>query len=144
MQSTGLVRRALSDTVGLATLAVLVAFLAYIVPSGETPDQIRNMFPLVYGVLAIPGYVCWIRIDNLKQQPHWILQALVSVAAGVVSFVLDTLVGFLWHPSLPILHAATSTGIMLGITALICPGYTLIAISGWVRSVSLRSRVLYF
>jgi hypothetical protein len=144
MQTTGLVRRVLGDTVGLAALAVLVALLTHILPGGGTPYQLWNTFLVFFGVLAIPGYVCWVQIEKKEQQPRWLWQASISVGAGAVSFILDTLVGFLWHPSLPILHAATSTGIMFGLTTIICPGYTLIALSGWARSVVLRGRMLHF
>jgi hypothetical protein len=138
MQTTGLVRRVLGDVVGLAALATLIALLTYILPGGGTPYQLRNTFLVFCGVLAIPGYVCWIQAEKKEQRPRWLWQALISVGVGAASFILDTLVGLALHPSLPILHTATSTGIMFGITALICPGYTLIALSGWVRGLILH------
>jgi len=135
MQRTGLVRRVLGDVVGFATLVALIALLTYILRGVSTTYQLRNTFLALCGVMAIPGYICWIQMEKKQQPPHWLWQALISVGAGAASFILDTLVGLVLHPSIPILHAATATGIMFGITALICPGYTLIALSGWARSL---------
>lgn len=131
-------RRITGDAVGCAALALLLALLMYVLPDHAAPYQSLNVFFGVYVVLTVGGYICWSQMDKRMARPRWLLQAVTSVGIGVVFFFIDTLVGSLqghhWQPSSPF-SAAAATGIMFGITLLICPGYTFIAFSGWARSL---------
>jgi hypothetical protein len=136
MNTHRLTRRALSDAVSFATLAILVALLMSIISSTDTPAQRWNSSLAIYGVLGVSGYLCWLR-DKEQARVRWITEALVSIALGILILLPDILFGHFWNPSLPALEAATKTGMMFGITLCACPGYTLIALSGWVRSLIL-------
>lgn len=118
----------------------LLTWLAVCVFSWEaTLDQRGNSFLLVYLPLVAAGYFYWYQVEKEKDDPHWIKQMMVSIALGVAFFGLDVLLGKFHDPSLTIIDAATSKGIMFGITMIICPGFTFVAFAGWVRSKILRS-----
>jgi hypothetical protein len=133
--STSLVRRALGDLTGCAMLAILLALIVYGVPGLGTLAQRGNVFLPSYLGLVVGGYVCWLKMEKKLREPRWLLQAVGSVCVGAVFFIPDVLIGVYRNPSLPVLAAAASTGMMFGVTLLACPGYALIAFSGWARSL---------
>ena len=128
-----IIRRVLGDVTGGGVLAVLVA-LVQVVPDTVTMLQFKNGFLLDYVPLVIAGYFAWLKMEKLGS-PRWLLQALASVGVGAVFFAMDVAFGMSENPSQPIFSAATSTGLMFGITLLVCPGYTFIALAGWTRSL---------
>ena len=130
-----LLSRILADLAALIVLGVLI-LLVLIVASGGSLPHVDYVFALVvYAVLALSGYYAWVQIENPNEDPKWLLQALGSIALGAVLFVVCVLYGLHEDPSLSLFAAANSTGIMIGATEMVCPGYTCIALAGWVRRV---------
>lgn len=131
-------RRILADGVGFCTLAALVALFVCAMPGSNAFAVKVNDFLLGYIPLMVGGYIGWTQMHKKMPEPRWLLQAVTSIGVGAISFLVDTFVGSLqghpWQLSSPF-SAAASTGIMFGVTLLICPGYTFIAFSGWTRSL---------
>ena len=140
MQLTRIVRRLLGDLIGLTILAALVAALIFVLPDAGTTPQRWRLFFMAYVALAVSGYVCWIQMGKRANEPRWLLAVLYSLGAGAVLIIPDILLGLYRDHSLSLLEAAASTGIMFAITLFFCPGFTFIALSGWVRSFVVSSR----
>jgi len=137
---TAMVRRVLGDAIGFLTLAVLVGFLVYAWPGATTPSKLKELFPPIYILLAIPTYVCWIAKERKAPNTSWLFGAMWSIFAGIISLAGDTLFGYLINPSTSLLKAPLFAGIPFAVTLCLCPGLTYIAISGWVRSLVIRHR----
>jgi len=131
-------RRALADLVGCAALFALVALLVWAISPGERLTQRVYLFIPIYLVLVLGGYIAWFQIERDVREPRWLLQALGSIALGAALFIVCVLYGLYGDSSLSMFAAAQSTGIMIGMTEIVCPGYTFIALSGWVRCLVLR------
>jgi hypothetical protein len=86
----------------------------------------------LYVILAIASTLIWPRVAARHQR--WLLQALISIVAGVAWLLIDVVAGYLRNPSLPLLEAVTSTRLFF-ITLVLCPGHTVIALSGSVRGL---------
>lgn len=63
------------------------------------------------------------------------------VVIGALSFGIDVVVGLINHPKLPPIEAGTKAGSPFGfaLTAMICPGFTMLAVAGPLRAFGLRS-----
>ncbi len=134
---TAVIRRALGDVIGAATLAALTGLIAAFVFK-FTGGTLVGVFLALYAVLAVPGYLYWVQMEKGQKSPQWLLQSVLSVGVGALSFTIDATAGYLLHASKSILENAASTGIMFGITLLVCPGYTAVTLAGWTRSLVIR------
>lgn len=137
---TAVIRRVLGDVVGFLTLGVLVGLLVYVWPGATTLSKFKELFPLIYILLAIPSYVCWITKERKAPNTPWLTGAMWSVAAGIISLAGDILFGYLINPSTTLLKAPLFAGIPFAFTLCLCPGLTCTAISGWTRSLVIRHR----
>ena len=137
MQTTGLVRRVLGDAIGCITLIALTAVLIPIFPGMDV--AIRN-WPTVAGFLllfAIISYRCWIQFERTGAK--WLLGVLISVGLGLAFLPLDILFGRMFHPDLGVIQSTVST-LSFWLTMFVCPLGTVVFLSGWARSITLRSR----
>ena len=64
------------------------------------------------------------------------MAVLISVGLGLAFLPLDFLFGRIFHPDLGLIQSTVSTLSFL-LTLFICPLGTVVALSGWARSVSL-------
>ena len=131
---TAMVRRVLGDAVGFLTLAILVGLLVYAWPGATTPSKLKELFPPIYILLIIPSYACWITKDRKAPNSSWLIGAMWSIFAAILSLAGDILIGYLANPSTSLLKAPLSAGIPVAVTLFLCPGFTCTAISGWARS----------
>jgi len=129
-----------SDALGLLVLAVLVALLVHwLVPD----DGYRVVSgTLSYLVLAGMALSFW-HHDKLSQRAleasHWIRMAGASLLLGGLSLCFDILIGSVVHPgSASKIEAASRTigPLGIGLTLLISPGLTVVALAGLVRSLA--------
>ena len=136
------INRVSADAAGLGALLALIALFLYSLP-GDTPCYKNMFFTLImWIILIVPGYSVWVNVHKRKIKPNWLLHAVVSIGVGSSFFVVDTIVGVLTgyrFESASIFSAAASTGFMFGTTLCVCPGFTFIAIAGWVRSLILNT-----
>jgi len=109
-----------------------------VIPGGGTLTQRVHervyVFIPIYLALVVAGYGAWVQLGR-EREPRWLLQALVSIGVGAVWFFVDVLLGLSEDSSLSLFAAAKSTGYMFGAALIVFPGYTLIALSGWVRGL---------
>jgi hypothetical protein len=97
--------------------------------------------PVIYIVILAPlvafGLWFWHKVEREEQNPRWLLQIGISVGACATFLFIDTLIGHLFNPSLPLLDALGSTGPAgIGIDIFV-PGWTILAFAGWTRSLVL-------
>ena len=123
--------RILGDLLGCTALAVFIALLIYPVTDLGSVPQRSAWFVGVYAALAIAAIFIWRRMNGGRKQ--WLNQALFSVVTGIAWLLIDVAAGYLRDPSSPLLEAVATSRLFF-ITLLLCPGYTAIALSGWVRS----------
>lgn len=131
-----MVRRVCADLIGCITLGLLTAVFIEIIPYHSGTFLVP--FVIVYGVLLIPGYFWWTRMHRETLNPRWLRQGVASIVVALAALVFDFVVGFALHPSLrSIPEILSSSGILLGMTLLISPGYTFVALAGFMRSLVL-------
>lgn len=123
--------RILGDVVGCIVLAFFIASLIFTFPRLGTLTQRLHLFGGIYVALAIAAVFWWHRSRANRRQ--WLAGIQFSVVAGLAWFLIDVAIAYFDNPSVPLLDALIS-GHSLFITLLLCPGYTAMAFSGWIRS----------
>jgi len=126
-----------ADVVGLALIALqfTVIFL-WLVPD----DGTRLPLGIVaYGMLGAVALSMWHGKETAKTLSNaydWGKVVLGSIVLGCLSFGVDVLVGSSTHPGVAPLKAGTQAGspFGFGLTLILCPGLTMIAIASIVRS----------
>lgn len=95
---------------------------------------------VIFSVFAIAALFLW----HSERWPITINECLklaaVTTAIGAGFFVIDLVLGSMFHPDLPPLEAATHAGGMFGFyfTLMICPGITVVALAGAVRALAAK------
>ena len=123
----------MAEAIGLFVLAGLFVMTLLLAPVPSVPSL---LWVFVYLVLAVTALYRW----RNKKAPHtpsgWLILALASVIIGAVYFAIDMILGGYQHPGTGV-EAATRVGGMFGfvLTIAVCPGFTMIALSGFTRSL---------
>jgi len=133
----------LPDVIGLIVLAVQLIMLFHLL----VPD---DGFRLISGVLAYIAlgagalYLWYGKGVALKvsKPAEWAAAIGASVLLGTVSFGIDMALGSIHNPSLSPFRAGTRAGSPFGfvLTVFICPGLTMVAVAGLIRSFLTRSK----
>jgi hypothetical protein len=93
----------------------------------------------IYFALLIAALFSWHRgVAKGRRPRQWLLQALFSFVVGIAWLLVDVAVVYLRHPPSALLMALTSSRLFF-FTLVLCPGYTVIALSGWARSLVVHS-----
>ena len=131
----------LPDILGLFVLAVqLIILFRWLVPD----DGFRLIYGvLAYIVLAALALYAWRgkRVALKVSKPaEWAATVGASVLLGAVSFGIDVVLGSIHNPGLSPLRAGTRAGSPFGfpLTVFICPGFTMVAVAGLIRSFLTR------
>ncbi len=135
-------RTVLGDALGLAAIAIQVSVIfLWFVPD----DGFRLLFGAIAYLVLAAGALYWWHGERvaakISEPSEWALTIMVTVLGGAVSFGCDILVGLLDFSGLSPWKAATKVGspFGFGLTLLICPGLTMLAIAGWFRCLVVRS-----
>jgi hypothetical protein len=130
------------DGIGLIALGVQ----AYLIFRWLMPAD-GSRLPIGVLAFAVPtscALYMW-HSEKITQQIYdlggWAAAVGGSVFLGALSFGCDMLVGIINYPGLSPFRAATKVGspFGFGLTVLICPGFTMLAVAGCIRSLVLRS-----
>jgi hypothetical protein len=80
-------------------------------------------------------------VKYLSGPSEWATAIFASVVMGGVSFGIDMVIGLFNNPKLSPIEAGTKVGSPFGfpLTMTLCPGFTMFAIAGLLRSLLLRS-----
>jgi len=131
----------LPDGVGLIALGVQ----AYLLFRWLMPDDGYRLPISVLGfvVLASCALYMWYSekiTQKINDLGGWAAAVGVSVLLGALSFGCDMLVGIINYPGLSPFRAATKVGSPFGfvLTVLLCPGFTMVAVAGFIRALVLR------
>jgi hypothetical protein len=126
-----------ADIIGVVVLGLQVLVLfRWILPAFES----RLAWGVVaYGLLACGAMYMWHarKIKEMISEPgEWAATIGGSVVLGALSFGVDVMLGAKNNPGLSLLETATKSGSPLGfpLTVLLCPGLTVVAIAGLIRS----------
>jgi len=121
----------MADAIGLFVLAGLFVMTLLVTPAPSMPSL---LWFFVYVVLAVTALYCWRNKKSPQTPSGWLILALGSVIIGAVYFAIDMILGRYQHPGVSGVEAATRVGGMFGfvMTIAICPGLTMIALSGFV------------
>jgi Na+-transporting NADH:ubiquinone oxidoreductase subunit NqrB len=132
----------LADAIGFAALAVQLIFIfRWLVPE----DEFRLLEGvLAYGALTVCALWMWHgekMAQKISGPAKWAAVIGGSIFAGALSFVCDMIVGSINNPGLSAVKAGTRAGSPFGfiLTVLICPGLTMVAVAGFIRSFLWRS-----
>jgi hypothetical protein len=129
------------DGIGLIALGVQ----AYLLFRWLMPDD-RYRLPigvLAFVVLASCALYMW-HSEKITQKINdlggWAAAVGASVFLGALSFGGDMLVGIINYPGLSPFRAATKVDSPFGfvLTVLLCPGFTVVAVAGFIRALVLR------
>jgi hypothetical protein len=126
-------------------LGILVVFSAISIAmfAMRPPDSPIALWIIGYIVLAVISVgIC--HADKWPKRSRECLElAGGSLILGALFFAADILLGHLHHPELPVLRAATQSGGPFGffLTLVVCPGLTVIALGGFLRSLLLSRRL---
>jgi hypothetical protein len=133
----------LPDAVGLAILGVQVFVLLYVLILNRALSE--GDFPFAYGILsyivlaAIALYVWYGSsfTEKVSRPIQWATAIGASILLGALSFGADMIVGLISNPHLSPIKAGTRAGSPFGfpLTVMLCPGFTMVAISGFVRAL---------
>ena len=96
---------------------------------------------LIYVVLGAFALYAWHNdgmIRRVSAPSEWGVALLLSLVIAAFSFGCDILIGMHHHPGLPPLRAALEAGgpFGFGLTLMACPGLTMLAIAGLLRSLA--------
>lgn len=127
----------LADAIGVGALAGMIALTAFIMGYRLSVYA----FVGITFALAVIAVGMW-HIDNspYSQASNCLWAVVVSIVVGVIFFGVDAYLGHGKNPDLPLLQAAMETTgpLGFGLTLIICPVTTFIAMAGFVRTIVLR------
>jgi len=133
------VRQIVPDAIGIISLAGLATLVAWAVAALYTKEDAIWAWAIGFPIMAICALVAWYDRRWPSDSQDVLLYGLVSIPVGGISLAIDFLIGSSMYPQLPFRYAIWEAGSPFGIilTICICPGYTLVALSGAVRSLLL-------
>lgn len=133
--------RIVADVIGVCVLAALAALIAWGITAVYTKQDAIWAWAVGFPVAAISALVAWHHDKWPLDSRDVLLYGLLSIPMGAVSLVVDFLIGSSMYPRLPFRYAVWEVGSPFGIvlTICICPGFTLVALSGAVRAVMLAN-----
>lgn len=127
-----LFRRVLADLSAAILLLILVISVYCALLHDASISRAESFLFYFYSPLLMVAYFLWIG-DLSRGSVFWLKVAGLSVLVGVVFLLLDLFFGILFQKHDNLLDALTGNGVSFGITLIIFPGVTFIAISGWLR-----------
>ena len=130
-------RRLLADIAGLAVVAVQATLIAHwLVPEGDRLTAVL-LASLASGIGALWLWYDQKTAQQISESTEWIAAIAGSLVLGAGSFTCDVMVGSLNNPGTSALQAAMKAGGPFGfpLTVIICPGFTMAAVAGFVRSL---------
>jgi hypothetical protein len=131
---------AYADAIGLGLIAAeLIVLFWWLVPD----DGTRFLIGIIaYGVLVAVALALWHGKEarRFSDAYDWAGLFAGSVLLGALSFAVDMIVGSLNHPGMSPFLAGTKAGSPFGfvLTIFLCPGVTIVAVAGLVRSFLVR------
>jgi predicted XRE-type DNA-binding protein len=132
--------RFLADIVGFSTLALLCGLCFTIFPGLEEIRQHPSFYVGAYIVLSTTAWWVFWRKDLDGSKEQWPSLVLASILGGLAFFACDIVIGRVTHSDLSLLNSAFHVGGLagFGVTLMVCPGITFVALAGWCRSTLLR------
>jgi peptidoglycan biosynthesis protein MviN/MurJ (putative lipid II flippase) len=134
-------RRLLADITGLAVVAAQAALIAHWLIPADYRLLAVLLASLASGVCALWMWYDQKTAKQISDSTEWAAAIATSIVLGASSFAVDVMVGSLHNPGTSILQAAVKAGGPFGfcLTVLICPGFTMAAVAGFVRSLIWRT-----
>lgn len=133
---------AYADAIGLGLIAVeLTVLFWWLMPN----DGTRFIIGIIaYGVLVAAALAMWHgkEAKRFSDAYDWAGVFAGSVLLGALFFGIDMIVGGLDHPGISPFVAGTKAGSPFGfiLTIFVCPGVTMVAVAGLVRSFLIRGK----
>lgn len=90
----------------------------------------------IFAILASVGLAVWHKKKSWQTAKQWRKLILVSLILGVAFFAGDLLLAYLHGQTNPLLFPGGLLGVPL--TLAICPGFTIICVAGFVRTLYLN------
>jgi uncharacterized membrane protein YgdD (TMEM256/DUF423 family) len=126
------------DAVGLASLAGEFAAAMFLVSvGGMSPAAWIGL----YSIVAIIAVACWHSNKAPQSSRGWFQMIAGSFILGALFFAGDILIGHFSRPNLPLIEAGKQAPFGLFLTLAACPGFTMVAAAGLVRTV-FRTKLL--
>jgi hypothetical protein len=124
----------MADVVGLLILAAFMLLASFFVPSSQMPGI---AWVLVYPVGAALSIFIWHHPKAPTVPKKWLLAALCSVIAAPLWLGFATLGASIMFADEP----AGSKAFDLVVALIIAPGFTIVAIIGWIRALVSRDNL---
>jgi len=127
----------LADAIGLVLIAVqFILVFRWLVPNDGTRFITGG---IAYAILAAVALGMWHgkeASERFSDTHDWAGVMIGSILLGCMSFGVDILVGSSTHPGMSPIEAGTKAGSPFGfiLTIFLCPGVTMVAVAGLIRS----------
>jgi hypothetical protein len=131
----------LPDGVGLIALGVQAYLLCrWLMPDDGYRLPISVLASVVLASCALYMWYSEKITQKINDLGGWAAAVGLSVLLGALSFGCDVLVRIINYPGLSPFRAATKVGSPFGfvLTVLLCPGFTMVAVAGFIRALVLR------
>jgi membrane protease YdiL (CAAX protease family) len=131
-----------ADVIGLVVLAVqLVLIVRWLAADDGFRLGVGVMAYLALAVCALSMWHGEKTAQQLSNSTEWAAAIAVSVLLGAIFFAVDMVVGSTNNPGVSAVEAGTRAGSPFGfvLTILICPGFTMVAVAGFIRSFVWRT-----
>ena len=130
------------DGIGLIALGVQAfLLLRWLMPDDGSRLPIGIIAFVVLALCALYMWHSEKMTQKISDPGQWAAAVGVSMFLGALSFGCDMLVGIINYPGLSPFRAATKVGspFGFGLTVLLCPGFTIVAVGGFIRALVLRA-----
>lgn len=121
----------MADMIGLIALAALVGLVSFFVPGSDVPLMMWMFVYIMWGVCAL---FIWHRRRAPTKPQTWLVLALCSVVGAPIWYGVAALAAFMFFDGSELGLSKTFDLIM---TLIFAPGLTFIALTGWIRALTL-------
>ena len=118
-------------------LAVQLYLIFRFVPDDGTRFLLGLLSFIVLASVALYMWHAEKITKQISKPSEWAATIAASVFLGALSFGCDMLIGVINYPALAPFRAATKAGgpFGFGLTVLLCPGLTIVAVAGFVQAL---------
>lgn len=129
----------MGNAIGLGVLAVLVASTASLVPESQVQSV---LWVFIYLAIAAMGLFMWNSEKYSQSTGGWLGILVVGAVLGLLFFVVDIVIGQVFHPELSLFEGARRVGGMFGFafTVTVMPAIIFVALGGVARGIYVSSR----